>query len=245
MIQQLINVPSLTLQSSTVPLSLLSAHIVARISFSHLASNLIGPLNTLLLCTTFSAAILFAWLAVKDSTGLYVIAVLYGATSGGILATVPTAIQSFCFQEEHFLPHGTHEPSRTSRSQTALSNPSTPNTSASITALGFEARLRAQLSARFSIAIVCIGLAALSGPPIGAMLLEIGPKSGLDVRVQRSSGESFGHRYQLDDIGQGIERIETGQFLYAQFFVAVAMVAGAICFALARIVRLRLWANRA
>lgn len=58
---------------------------------SAMAAKAIGPLNTLVFCTTASAIVLLSWLGVHSLAGMDVWVIFWGATAGP-LVTIPAAI---------------------------------------------------------------------------------------------------------------------------------------------------------
>ncbi|KMP02058.1 hypothetical protein CIHG_05408 [Coccidioides immitis H538.4] len=67
---------------------------IGRMVPSYLADYFIGPLNTIIPFTFITSMMLFAWIGVKDSPGLYAFSILYGFFGAGLQALFPAVVTS-------------------------------------------------------------------------------------------------------------------------------------------------------
>ena len=59
-----------------------------------LADRYFGPFNTLLPCVLFSGVMLFVWIGVHDTTGLFIFTAIYGFWANAVQTLFPSTLSS-------------------------------------------------------------------------------------------------------------------------------------------------------
>ncbi|KAL9598103.1 MAG: hypothetical protein Q9179_004028, partial [Wetmoreana sp. 5 TL-2023] len=134
-----------------------------------LSDACLGPLNTLIPCTFLTAALLFLWLGADGSTAIHLLVCFYGFAAAGIQSLYNATVWGFV------------APSASSKRkhQDELDSESESGS-------GFDER-KARL--RLAMVFVMIGVACLTGAPLGGVILDRG-KEGRWTGAQVFAGTS-------------------------------------------------------
>ncbi|KAK7522393.1 major facilitator superfamily domain-containing protein [Phyllosticta citriasiana] len=224
---------------TTYLLTMLAANLPGRLLPAFLSDTLSGPLNALVPCALSSAVLLYSYIPARSSSAaLYTVSALYGFASGGIMSLYAAVGRQW---DAIPIPNPA---SSTTSTTTPVAAPNASSTSMpscnpnsyiehvdfgsrhcgniSITPLPLPAALspashNTAAPLRTAIVLVAAGCAALTGPPLGGHLLDIGRKR---------------------------EGARPDAFVFALVWAGGSMAAAALCFAAARVMRVGLrWAR--
>ncbi|KAK7542087.1 major facilitator superfamily domain-containing protein [Phyllosticta citribraziliensis] len=208
---------------TTYLLTMLAANLPGRLLPALLSDTLSGPLNALFPCALSSAALLYSYIPARSSSAaLYTVSALYGFASGGIMS-----LYAAVGRQWDAIPTTSPTPPPTASTTAAANSSSTSMPSCNPDSyIDFGAGniaplppLPAPLSPasrdaaaplRTAIVLVAAGCAALTGPPLGGHLL---------------------------DVGQEREGAGPEGFVIALAWAGGSMAAAALCFAVARVMR--------
>lgn len=151
-----------------------ASNLIGRFLPNYISDACIGPLNTIIPSTFFSALMLFLWIGAATPTSLYLIASMYGFAAAGLQSLYTTTIFSFIGND------------------------------------------RTRAASRMALVFVVIGIACLTGAPVGGALVA---RRDADVDDQT-------------------------RYLYAQIFAGTSMMVGGGLLFAARVVKSGMAARR-
>ncbi|KAI9715540.1 MAG: hypothetical protein M1828_000792 [Chrysothrix sp. TS-e1954] len=85
--------------SITLLIAMCAANIPGRLFPGLISDRCIGPLNTIFPASILAGLMIFLWIGVTNTTGLYMIACSYGFFAAGVQSMYSATIYSFCYRD--------------------------------------------------------------------------------------------------------------------------------------------------